>query len=361
MIDYIQEAFIANVLIYSTFSLPFFFIFWIIFKKQLAFLKIQKPSKSSIYHIKHDLGFSILSFLIFSVTDGFILIFENDGYTMLYGDVYEYGWLWLFCSVPLVLFIDDSFFYWTHRFMHSPVWYKYFHSVHHKSTDPNPFTSYAFNPTEALIQNVVYCVVPFIIPLHFSVITFWLLFSMLNNVTAHLGYEVYPKWWTKIPILKIKTTATHHNMHHELFNGNYALYFTFWDKLMGTEFVGWEKKHIAIFEQNLSNYQNYSLADSNNTVSNDTIHKATATIGQKTYYFDLDSKKSILDCALAQNVPIQFSCKNGICGKCKMLCVSGHTFASSSKAISPEEQKNGYLLSCQTFTDIQDIKLKSIS
>jgi sterol desaturase/sphingolipid hydroxylase (fatty acid hydroxylase superfamily) len=26
----------------------------------------------------------------------------------------------------------------------------------------------------------------------------------------------------------------YHNLHHERFNGNYGLYFTFWDRLMGT-------------------------------------------------------------------------------------------------------------------------------
>ena len=72
---------------------------------------------------------------------------------------------------------------------------------------------------------------------------------MLNNVLAHLGYEVYPKTWTKIPFLKHKTTSTHHNMHHQLFNGNYALYFTWWDKWMGTEFKDYEKRHAQIFER----------------------------------------------------------------------------------------------------------------
>jgi sterol desaturase/sphingolipid hydroxylase (fatty acid hydroxylase superfamily) len=46
-----------------------------------------------------------------------------------------------------------------------------------------------------------------------------------------------------IDVPKLKTTSTHHNMHHQLFNGNYALYFTWWDKWMGTEFKDYEKRH----------------------------------------------------------------------------------------------------------------------
>jgi sterol desaturase/sphingolipid hydroxylase (fatty acid hydroxylase superfamily) len=38
-------------------------------------------------------------------------------------------------------------------------------------------------------------------------------------------------------------------MHHQQFHGNYALYFTFWDKWMGTEFEDYEERHAAIFER----------------------------------------------------------------------------------------------------------------
>ncbi|GAB4400901.1 MAG: ferredoxin--NADP reductase [Microscillaceae bacterium] len=72
---------------------------------------------------------------------------------------------------------------------------------------------------------------------------------MLNNVLAHLGYEVYPQGWVKLPLLQFKTASTHHNMHHQLFNGNYALYFTWWDKWMGTEFKDYETRHEQIFER----------------------------------------------------------------------------------------------------------------
>jgi ring-1,2-phenylacetyl-CoA epoxidase subunit PaaE len=71
----------------------------------------------------------------------------------------------------------------------------------------------------------------------------------INNVLGHLGYEIYPKGWVKLPLLQFKTASTHHNMHHQLFNGNYALYFTWWDKWMGTEFQDYESRHEQIFER----------------------------------------------------------------------------------------------------------------
>ncbi len=51
-----------------------------------------------------------------------------------------------------------------------------------------------------------------------------------------MGYELYPANWYRIPLLKYKTPSTHHNLHHAKFNGNYGLYFTWWDRWMGTEF-----------------------------------------------------------------------------------------------------------------------------
>jgi sterol desaturase/sphingolipid hydroxylase (fatty acid hydroxylase superfamily) len=93
---------------------------------------------------------------------------------------------------------------------------------------------------------------------------------MLNNVLGHLGYEVYPKGWVKFPLLKFKTASTHHNMHHQLFNGNYALYFTWWDKWMGTEFKDYETRHEQIFERKnskKSTEDQYSLTVSERELS----------------------------------------------------------------------------------------------
>jgi ring-1,2-phenylacetyl-CoA epoxidase subunit PaaE len=133
--------------------------------------------------------------------------------------------------------------------MHLPRFYKFFHKVHHESTDPSPLTAFAFHPSEAVIEQMMGFVLPFFLPLNFWVIIVWQVFSMLNNVMAHLGYEMYPKGWVKFPLLKYKVASTHHNMHHQLFNGNYALYFTWWDKWMGTEFKEYETRHEQIFER----------------------------------------------------------------------------------------------------------------
>lgn len=238
-----------NLLWYAGFAFPFFIIFWIVGKKYFKKIRIQETERANINHFKHDLGFSASTFLVFAIMDVFLLYSESKGYTKLYFDISDYGYVWLGVSFFLVLFIDDMFFYWSHRAMHLPRFYKFFHKVHHESTDPSPLTAFAFHPSEAIIENMMHFVLPFLLPLHFGTIIAWQIFSMLNNVLGHLGYEIYPKIWVKLPILQFKTASTHHNMHHQLFNGNYALYFTWWDKWMGTEFKDYESRHEQIFER----------------------------------------------------------------------------------------------------------------
>jgi ferredoxin-NADP reductase/sterol desaturase/sphingolipid hydroxylase (fatty acid hydroxylase superfamily) len=238
-----------NLLWYAGFAFPFFFIFWIVGKKYFKKIRIQETERANLHHFKHDLGFSASTFLVFAIMDVCLLYLESKGYTQLYFDINDYGYLWLGVSFFIVLFIDDMFFYWSHRAMHLPRFYKFFHKVHHESTDPSPLTAFAFHPSEAIIEQLMHVVLPFLLPLNFGVMLAWQIFSMLNNVLAHLGYEIYPKGWVKLPLLQFKTASTHHNMHHQLFNGNYALYFTWWDKWMGTEFKDYETRHEQIFER----------------------------------------------------------------------------------------------------------------
>jgi len=77
----------------------------------------------------------------------------------------------------------------------------------------------------------------------------WQTLDLINNVVAHLGYEIYTRKWFRIPLLKHKTTSTHHNMHHELFMGNYGLYFTYWDRWMKTEIKDYEKRFDEVYRK----------------------------------------------------------------------------------------------------------------
>lgn len=249
ILNHFFNAFLENAITYAAFGIPFFVIFWVIWKKKFQPIRIQEVERATAHHFRHDLVHSVSTFIVFAVMDVILVYLQSKGYALLYYDVNQYGWPWIFISFFLLLFLNDAFFYWSHRAMHHPKLYKFFHRVHHESTDPSPLTAFAFHPSEAIVENVMAFILPFLMPLHFGVILAWQVFDMFNNVLGHLGYEAYPQGWTKLPVLKYKTASTHHNMHHQLFNGNYALYFTWWDKWMGTEFKDYETRHEQIFER----------------------------------------------------------------------------------------------------------------
>jgi ring-1,2-phenylacetyl-CoA epoxidase subunit PaaE len=58
-----------NLLWYAGFAIPFFIIFWVIGKKYFNKIRIQETKRATLHHIKHDLGFSASTFLIFAIMD----------------------------------------------------------------------------------------------------------------------------------------------------------------------------------------------------------------------------------------------------------------------------------------------------
>ena len=57
----------------------------------------------------------------------------------------------------------------------------------------------------------------------------------VNAIFNHAGWEIYPQKWIEGSWGKNIITASHHNLHHTNFKGNYGLYFRFWDKLCNTD------------------------------------------------------------------------------------------------------------------------------
>lgn len=243
------DSFLEKGIAYILFAIPFFLLFWVIGKKYFQTIRIQEVQKATNRHFRHDVLYSINSFFVFAIMDIILLNLNSKGYTLIYSEIDQYGWAWAVLSFILLFLIGDAYFYWSHRIMHQPYLYKFFHRVHHESSDPSPLTAFAFHPSEAIVENLMMILLPFILPLHLGVILTFQLIDMLNNVIGHLGYEAYPNGWVRWPVFKHKTTSTHHNMHHQLFNGNYALYFTWWDKWMKTEFTDYESRHSQIFER----------------------------------------------------------------------------------------------------------------
>jgi len=226
--------------------LPFFLVFYIFFRKKLSYKKIQLKFPRLKDYLR-EAGFSTLSVVIFSFPP--LIMLYSDAirpYTTYYENIDQHGMIYMVLAFPLMLIMHDTYFYWLHRIMHHPRLFKWFHLVHHRSTNPSPWAAYAFHPLEAIVESMIFVVFLFTIPVHSIHLIFFFVFSLTYNVYGHLGFELYPKGFNKHWLGKWMNTSVSHNLHHQYFKGNYGLYFTIWDRLMGTMRADYDTSFEAI-------------------------------------------------------------------------------------------------------------------
>lgn len=139
-----------------------------------------------------------------------------------------------FRNILLVLVIQDTYYYWVHRAMHSKKLFPILHRGHHESVEVSSWTSFSFDPLESVIQFIPICVIALLIPLHIYGLIIILAFMSMTSVLNHLNYDITPKFLaTKFPSFCV-IGPRHHALHHKEFRTNFGLYFTIWDKIAGT-------------------------------------------------------------------------------------------------------------------------------
>lgn len=199
----------------------------------------QPPSWPSI---RHDIKLSILSAGVFALAAAFILLGYEWGITRLYSDSQQYGLWYLGVSYGVVLLLQDAYFYFTHRLFHHPLLFRWLHQGHHRSRYPTPWTSFAFDPLEAVVQSLFLVGIVFVVPLHFitliAILTTMTVWAVLN----HLGLDWLPSSFPHHWLGRWFIGPAHHSIHHLKYTVHYGLYFTFWDKLLGTQDPNYENK-----------------------------------------------------------------------------------------------------------------------
>ncbi len=211
-----------------------FAVFWMWRWEALEHRRIQarRPSRKAL---RREVRYSISTALIFSLVGLGTHQLVRAGVLDMYARIDDRGWPYWILSVGLAIVLHDAYFYWTHRAMHHPWLFKHVHRVHHLSTSPSPWAAYAFAPPEALVNALAFPVILAIVPMHELAAFAFLVYMIVMNVIGHLGIELYPRWFVRSRWTRWYSTSTHHNLHHRDFHGNYGLYFTWWDRAMGTE------------------------------------------------------------------------------------------------------------------------------
>ena len=237
---------------YFMYAIGFFVLFWVVLDRVLQGRKLSRRRWPKLAQVLSEATFSMTSQFVFLAVAIWIafLFMPELRHSRMYEDIGQYGWLYYGLTILIVFFVHDTMFYWFHRLMHWEPLYKWIHKTHHESRDPTPFTTFHFHPVEAVLeafagQSILFVLI--LMPWHESVPAIWATGMIVFNSIGHLGFEIYPSWWHKVPFLSNKTTAMHHYMHHQRVRGNYALYFRFWDQVCGTEFKDYEQRYDAMF------------------------------------------------------------------------------------------------------------------
>lgn len=114
-------------------------------------------------------------------------------------------------DIAISLLIREALFYYSHRLLHIPFFYRRIHKKHHKFTAPIALAAQYAHPLEQIFANAL----PISLPpqlLRSHVLTFWvyLAWELFNTATVHSGYDFF------------NNMAKAHDLHHEKFNLMYG-------------------------------------------------------------------------------------------------------------------------------------------
>ena len=186
--------------------------------------------------IRREIGWSLASAAIYGLPAGLVAWgWQERGWTRIYTDPQEWPAWWLPGSLIIYLLAHDTWFYWTHRWMHRPALFRLAHAVHHQSRPPTAWAAMSFHPIEALTGAVVIPALVFIVPIHVGVLGAVLAIMTLMGVTNHMGWEMFPRALVRSRAGEWLITASHHQRHHDEYACNYGLYFRHWDRWFGTD------------------------------------------------------------------------------------------------------------------------------
>lgn len=207
---------------------------WLLRRTALKARKIQSREATAA-DMRREFAQSLQSVFVYMIGACFLIWGREVGvFYDVFGVSFGLG-VDLLILVAMVI-AHDAYFYWAHRFMHHPRLFRHFHRAHHRSITPTPWAAYSFAMPEAAVMFLFVPLWQFFVPTPGWVLFTWLNFQIIRNAMGHAGFEFFPRWWLDSPLTRWINTTVHHDLHHNGgFNTNYGLYFTWWDKWMGTE------------------------------------------------------------------------------------------------------------------------------
>jgi lathosterol oxidase len=211
-----------------------------------------QPGAATGPQLKRELFLSSTAILIGGAIAPALMVLGLRQHLNFYGRIDQHGWFYFVFSIFLMIAVRDTLFYWFHRAMHHRSVFRYAHRSHHLSTNPNPWTSYSVHPIESIFDTVItFVVILFFVPKHPLAYLIFLWLDAAIAVMGHVGFEIYPRGFSRHWLGRWINTSTAHNWHHASARHNYGFYFLFWDRLMGTLDPEYDKRFDKATERAL--------------------------------------------------------------------------------------------------------------
>jgi sterol desaturase/sphingolipid hydroxylase (fatty acid hydroxylase superfamily) len=125
--------------------------------------------------------------------------------------------LYLGALLLLTPAIHEAHFFCIHRLIHTPLLYKWVHSIHHNSVNPTPWSSLSMHPVEGFLYHAV-ALWHLVIPSNPIVALFQLHMAGFGALNGHIGFDQVELGEE----LAFDSHAYAHYLHHKHFEVNYG-------------------------------------------------------------------------------------------------------------------------------------------
>jgi len=135
--------------------------------------------------------------------------------------------------LAVYMVLCDTLLYWIHRTFHHPLLYARIHKQHHEFKQNLAISSEYFHPLEDFGTGVIPTVTgPLLLARHGChpvLLAFWIFLRVAESSDAHCGFD-----WPYSPF-RLGRPGDRHDFHHSHNIGNFGAFFTFWDRVCGTD------------------------------------------------------------------------------------------------------------------------------